>query len=187
MPYLGGIEAGGTKFVCAAGSQPGDVELTEFPTSTPEETIRRAVEFFHAVPPVSAIGIASFGPIDLDPASAHFGYITNTPKLAWRNFDFVGAIRKALNVPVAFDTDVNAAALAEFRWGAAQGLDDFLYVTVGTGIGGGGMLDGRLLHGRTHPEMGHVRVPHDFTSDPFPGELSVSRRLPGRTSGRARH
>jgi fructokinase len=169
MPYLGGIEAGGTKFVCATGSQPGHVELVEFPTSTPEVTMRCAVEFFQARPPVSAIGIASFGPIDLDPASAHFGYITNTPKLAWRNFDFVETIRKALNVPVAFDTDVNAAALAEFRWGAAQGIDDFLYVTVGTGIGGGGMLDGRLLHGRTHPEMGHVRVPHDFTNDPFPG------------------
>jgi fructokinase len=169
MPYLGGIEAGGTKFVCATGSQPGDVELAEFPTGAPAETIRHAVEFFQAHPPVSAIGIASFGPIDLDPASARFGYITNTPKLAWRNFDFVGAIRKALNVPVAFDTDVNAAALGEFRWGAAQGLNDFLYVTVGTGIGGGGMLDGRLLHGRTHPEMGHVRIPHDLSSDPFPG------------------
>jgi len=166
---LGGIEAGGTKFVCAIGRGPDNLESCEFPTTSPDETIRRAVEFFQARGPVSAIGIASFGPIDPNPKSPAFGHITSTPKLAWRNFDFAGAVREALKVEIAFDTDVNAAALGEFRWGAAQGLEDFLYLTVGTGIGGGGMSNGRLMHGRMHPEMGHIRIPHDLERDPFAG------------------
>ena len=169
MSCVGGIEAGGTKFICAVGSRPDDLEVGEVPTTTPEETIKRTVEFFKARQPVIAIGIGSFGPIDPNPASATFGYITATPKLAWRNFNFAGAIRESLGVKVAFDTDVNAAALGEFRWGAAQGLDNFLYLTVGTGIGGGGMVNGRLMHGRTHPEMGHIRIPHDREQDPFAG------------------
>lgn len=169
MSYVGGIEAGGTKFVCAVGSNPDDLETTEIPTTTPEETIHRTVAFFKARKPVSSIGIGSFGPIDPNPSSPTFGYITATPKAAWRNFNFAGAIRESLGVKVAFDTDVNAAALGEYRWGAAQGLDTFLYVTVGTGIGGGCMVNGRLLHGKTHPEMGHVFVPHDRQLDPFVG------------------
>jgi fructokinase len=169
MPCVGGIEAGGTKFVCALGARPDDLEVGEVPTTTPEETIKRTVEFFKTRQPVSAIGIGSFGPIDPNPASPTFGYITATPKLAWRNFDFAGAIREALGAKVAFDTDVNAAALGEFRWGAAHGLDNFLYLTVGTGIGGGGMVNGRLMHGRTHPEMGHIRIPHNLQDDPFAG------------------
>jgi fructokinase len=170
MPCVGGIEAGGTKFVCAVGSRPDDLTVGEVPTTTPEETIKRTVEFFKTrKQPVSAIGIGSFGPIDPNPASPTFGYITATPKLAWRNFNFAGAIREALGVKVAFDTDVNAAALGEFCWGAAQSLDDFLYLTVGTGIGGGGLANGRLMHGRTHPEMGHIRIPHDRVDDPFAG------------------
>lgn len=169
MLSLGGIEAGGTKFVCAVGHPPDELELAEIHTTTPEQTIARVIEFFRARSPLRAIGIASFGPVDLDPTSPSFGFITWTPKLAWRNFDFAGSIRRALRVPVAFDTDVNAAALAERRWGAAQGLDTFLYFTVGSGIGGGAMANGRLLHGRTHPEMGHMRVPHDLERDPFPG------------------
>ncbi|HTC34792.1 MAG TPA: ROK family protein [Bryobacteraceae bacterium] len=169
MPCFGGIEAGGTKFVCAVGTGPADIETTEFPTTQPDETIARAVEFFRAHPEIAAIGIASFGPIDPNLESPTFGYITSTPKPGWRNCDFAGAIGRALGVPVAFDTDVNAAALAEHRWGAARGLANFIYVTVGTGIGGGAMLDGRLLHGRLHPEMGHVRIPHDRLRDPFAG------------------
>lgn len=169
MPCVGAIEAGGTKFVCAVGSLPDDIQVGEVPTTTPEETIRRTVAFFKTHQPISAIGIGSFGPIDPNPASPTFGYITSTPKLAWRNFNFAGAIRESLGVPVAFDTDVNAAALGEFHWGAAQGLDTFLYLTVGTGIGGGGLVNGRLMHGRTHPEMGHIRVPHDLAQDPFAG------------------
>ena len=143
--------------------------MAEIPTTTPEETIRRTVAFFKAQQPVGAIGIGSFGPIDPNPSSPTFGYITATPKAAWRNFDFAGAIRESLGVEVAFDTDVNAAALGEYRWGAAQGLHTFLYVTVGTGIGGGCLVNGRLLHGKTHPEMGHVFVPHDLEQDPFAG------------------
>ena len=166
---LGGIEAGGSKFVCAIGSGPDDLAICEIPTTTPEATIQRVVTFFKAGGPVKAIGIGSFGPIDPNPKSPTFGYITSTPKLAWRNVDLAGAMRGALGVEVAFDTDVNAAALGEFRWGAAQGLEDFLYLTVGTGIGGGGMSNGELMHGRTHPEMGHIRIPHDLVRDPFAG------------------
>jgi fructokinase len=118
---------------------------------------------------VSAIGIGSFGPIDPNPSSPTFGYITATPKLAWRNFNFAGANRESLGVEVAFDTDVNVAALGEYRWGAAQDLETFLYLTVGTGIGGGAVVNGRLLHGLTHPEMGHIHVPHDREQDPFNG------------------
>jgi fructokinase len=169
MPWFGGIEAGGSKFVCAVGSCPEDAEFAEFPTTTPEETIQRVVGFFRAREPVAAMGIASFGPIDPNPKSPTYGYITSTPKRDWRNFDFAGAVRRALGVTVAFDTDVNAAALAESRWGAARGLHSFLYVTVGTGLGGGALIDGRLLHGRLHPEMGHIFVPHDRARDPFPG------------------
>src|SRR5580692_4345369 len=169
MPRLGGIEAGGSKFKCAAGSGPADAEITEFPTTTPQETIGRVAEFFRTREPVESIGIASFGPIDPNPQSPTFGYITSTPKPGWRNCDFAGAVARALGLPVAFDTDVNAAALAEHRWGAASGIANFIYVTVGTGIGGGAMLDGRLLHGRLHPEMGHVRIPHDRARDSFTG------------------
>jgi fructokinase len=172
MPCVGGIEAGGTKFVCAVGSCPDDIDVGEVPTTTPDETIQRAVAFFNQHQPVSAIGIGSFGPIDPNPTSKTFGYITATPKLAWKNFNFAGAIRESLGADVAFDTDVNAAALGESRWGAAQGLDNFLYLTVGTGIGGGGMVNGRLMHGRTHPEMGHIRIPHNREQDPYKGFCS---------------
>jgi fructokinase len=169
MPHYWGIEAGGSKFVCASGSGPEDAEFAEFPTTTPEETIGHIVDFFRSAEPAAAIGIASFGPIDPNPQSPTYGYITSTPKLAWRNFDFAGAVQRALQRPIAFDTDVNAAALGELRWGAAQGLRSFLYVTVGTGLGGGALVDGRLLHGRLHPEMGHILVPHDRQRDPFAG------------------
>ena len=170
----GGIEAGGTKFVCAVGTGPNDIRMeTRFTTTTPEETIRRAVEFLQQqaqrLGPLTAVGIASFGPVDPNPASATFGFITSTPKPGWRDTDFAGAVRRALNVPVAFDTDVNVAAVGEARWGAAQRLDTFVYLTIGTGIGGGGLAGGRLLHGLLHPEMGHMRLPHNLQSDPYPG------------------
>jgi len=168
LPY-GGIEAGGTKFVCAVGTSPDDLREERFPTTTPEETIARAIAFFRAQPRVAAIGIASFGPIDLHSDSPTYGYITTTPKPGWRHTDLAGAIRRALDVPVKFETDVNAAALGEARWGAARGLDTFIYLTIGTGIGGGGLVSGKLMHGLVHPEMGHIRLPHDFARDPFPG------------------
>ncbi len=170
---FGGIEAGGTKFVCAIGTESGDVlERAEFPTTAPRGTIDRALAFFADQPAhgaLAAIGIASFGPVDLNPASPHWGYITSTPKELWRNVDLAGPVREAFGLPVAFDTDVNAAALGERRWGAARGLDTFVYVTVGTGIGGGGMAGGQRLHGVLHPEMGHMRIAHDLSADPFPG------------------
>ncbi len=169
--WYGGIEAGGTKFVCAVGSGPDDILYEErFPTTTPEETIGRTLEFFRNVDvPLEGIGIASFGPIDVNPASDTFGYILKTPKLQWIDADFGQAIQRELGLPVAIDTDVNGAALGEWKWGAAQGLDTFLYFTIGTGIGGGGMVRGNLMHGLLHPEMGHMRLPHDRQRDPFEG------------------
>jgi fructokinase len=173
-PLCGAIEAGGTKFVCTVGTGPADVrEHARFATLAPDATLREAVAFFRAAKvrhgPLEAIGVASFGPIDLHLDSPTFGYITSTPKAGWANVDIAGAVRDALGLPVGFDTDVNAAALAEGRWGAAQGLDTFIYLTVGTGIGGGGLVNGRLMHGLVHPEMGHVRIPHDLSTDPFAG------------------
>lgn len=145
MPVWGGIEGGGTKFVCAVGSGPDDVRAeVRFPTTTPAETIGRAVEFFRQQEPLAAIGIASFGPLDPNPDSPTFGYITTTPKPGWAHTDFAGPIREALGVEVGFDTDVNAAALGEQHWGVAQGLDTFVYLTIGTWIGGGGMVGGEL-------------------------------------------
>jgi len=169
----GGIEAGGTKFVCAVGTGPDDLRAeVRFPTTTPAETIGRAITFFREHQqdgPLAAVGIAAFGPLDPDPASPTFGYITTTPKPGWAHTDFAGEIRRALDVPVGFDTDVNVAALGEHRWGVAQGLDTFIYLTIGTGIGGGGLVNGQLMHGLIHPEMGHIRVPHDWQADPYPG------------------
>jgi fructokinase len=170
---FGAIEAGGTKFVSAVGTGPGDVRSRiEFPTTSPGETIDRTLAFLaeqHRREPLAAVGIASFGPIDVNPASPQYGHITSTPKSGWQYVDLVTPVRRALNVPVAFDTDVNAPALGESRWGAAQGLDTVVYITVGTGIGGGGLVGGRLMHGLLHPEMGHMRIPHDLAADPFPG------------------
>jgi fructokinase len=167
---LGAIEAGGTKFICGVGTGPDDLELAEIPTTSPAATIDRAVEFFGRFrSDLQAIGIGSFGPVDLHPASWTYGYITSTPKSGWRNVDLAGTVRKHLDLPVGFDTDVNGAALAEARWGAAEGLSDFLYLTVGTGIGGGAVVHGRVVHGLLHPEMGHIRIPHDIARDPFAG------------------
>lgn len=171
---FGGVELGGTKCVAVVGDAGGTIEARRrVPTTTPEETLGALVDFFAAQArahgAVSAIGIGSFGPVDLDVASPTFGRITSTPKAGWPDADVVGAFRVALDAPIAFDTDVNAAALGEWRHGAARGLDSVLYLTVGTGIGGGAVLHGRPLHGLLHPEMGHVRIPHDLAADPFPG------------------
>ncbi len=175
MNYFGGIEAGGTKFVCVVTDQGKKVLAEErFPTTTPKETLGRTIAFFEEqnqlLPqPIAAIGIACFGPIDPAPESPSFGYITTTPKPGWINTPVVRPLQEAFGVPVAIDTDVNAAAVGEGVWGAAQGLTDFLYLTIGTGIGGGGVFHGKPLHGLIHPEMGHIRVPHDTVTDPYPG------------------
>jgi fructokinase len=171
-PLVGAVETGGTKCVCAIGTGPDDLHATaEFASAMPGPTLDRVIEFFraHAGPALTAVGIAAFGPLDLDPASPTYGSVTTTPKRGWARTDLVGTLRRGLGTPVAIDTDVNAAALAEGRWGAAQGLDTFVYLTVGTGIGGGAVIDGRALRGLAHPEMGHVRVPHDRAADPFAG------------------
>jgi fructokinase len=171
---FGGIEAGGTKFVCAVGTREGELlEQTRFPTTSPDETLARALEFFrHQVQvlgPLSAIGIASFGPLDPRPDSAAYGRILDTPKLGWAHTDMLRSFREAFGLPIGFDTDVNGAALGEWSWGAARGLDTFIYLTIGTGIGGGGMFNGELMHGLLHPEMGHIVLPHDKQIDPFDG------------------
>ncbi len=174
MALWGGIEAGGTKFVCAVATGPEDIRAeVRFPTTTPAECISTAIDFFREQQaecgPLEGVGIASFGPLDPNPSSSTFGYITTTPKPGWAHVDLAGPIKVVLGVPVGFDTDVNGAALAEGRWGAAQGLDTFVYITIGTGIGGGAMVNGRLVHGLLHPEMGHVFVPHDRVADPYAG------------------
>ena len=171
---FGGIEGGGTKFVCAVGTGPNDIQReARFPTTTPVETLDQAIAFFkqaeHDFGKLSALGFASFGPIDPNPASPTFGFILPTPKPGWSNANVLGMLKSAFDMPMAFDLDVNGAALGEGLWGAAQGLDTFMYVTVGTGIGGGAIVNGKLMHGLLHPEMGHIPLPHDRQHDPFEG------------------
>jgi len=161
-PIYGGIEAGGTKFVCAVGCAPDSVrEEARFATRGPQETLADALAFFrvaHAKYGLAAIGIATFGPAIVDPASPDWGHIGQTPKAGWSGTDLAGLFAREFGVPVGFDTDVNGAGLAEARWGAAQGCSQSVYVTVGTGIGGGIIVDGKPLHGLQHPELGHIRV-----------------------------
>lgn len=166
---VGAIEAGGTKFVCAVGTGPDDIRADAvIATTTPSETLRGVMDFLLAHSPLGAIGVGSFGPLDLDPRSRAFGSITNTPKPGWADTPLIGAL-SPLGLPLAIDTDVNAAALGEHRWGALRGVTTGVYLTVGTGIGGGGVVNGRLMRGLVHPEMGHVLVPHDHVRDPFRG------------------
>ena len=172
--FYGGIEAGGTKFVCMVGTGPDDVVgERRFSTTHPDETIQRAIEFFEPYSrrgELAAIGIASFGPVDLNPASPTFGFITTTPKPDWSQVDLRGRVQEALKVPVAFDTDVNVAAFGEQYWTPGNhSLDPLVYMTVGTGIGVGVLANGRPLHGLVHPEAGHFALPHDWQIDPFPG------------------
>ncbi|MGP6145792.1 ROK family protein [Jeotgalibaca sp. A122] len=159
---VGAIEAGGTKFVCAIGDKDNKViERVSFPTTTPEETLAHVFNFFDKYE-INAIGIGSFGPIEVNHDSDKYGYILSTPKLAWKDFDFIGAMKDRYKVPMGWTTDVNAAALGESTLGAAKGLDNMMYLTVGTGVGGGAILNGRILEGIGHPEMGHLLVkPHE--------------------------
>lgn len=168
VPTFGAIEAGGTKFVCGVGTGPDDLRVTSFPTTMPAETIARAVEFLRGET-LTALGVGSFGPVELDRTSPRYGHITTTPKPGWRDFDLAGELRRALGVPVAFSTDVNAAALGEAKWGAGRGVGCCLYLTVGTGIGGGAIFNGVPLQGAMHPEVGHIRVPRDRAIDSFGG------------------
>ena len=170
-PLFGGMEGGGTKFVCSVGTSPDDIRAeVRFPTTTPQETLQQAISFFRGYyEGLAAIGIACFGPLDPNPVTVTFGKILPTPKPGWTGADIVGPLREAFRLPIGFDTDVNGAALGELTWGAAQGLDTFIYLTVGTGIGGGAYVNGKLLHGLLHPEMGHIPLPHNPAQDSFEG------------------
>lgn len=166
---IGGIEAGGTKFVCGIGNEKGEIlEKVSFPTETPEITLAKAVEFFKDKN-IERLGIGSFGPIDVNPNSKTYGYITKTPKLAWKDYNILEYFKKYFDIPVYFDTDVNAAALGESVWGAAKNLKNCLYLTIGTGIGGGILVNGELVHGMLHPEAGHILIKRHF-EDKYSGK-----------------
>lgn len=168
MGLYGALEAGGTKMVCAAGDELGNIiNRTSIPTSTPEQTIPLIIEYFKQFP-IEALGIGAFGPVDLNTDSATYGYILDTPKLSWRQFNLVSALKNELHVPVGLDTDVNAACLGEVVYGSAKGLSNVLYLTIGTGIGAGVLSNGRLLHGMLHPEAGHIMLSID-PMDSFDG------------------
>jgi fructokinase len=171
---FGAVEAGGTKFVCAIGDENGAIHAeSRVPTTDAVSTLAAVRDFFdaqrRALGALSAIGIGCFGPVILDRRSAKYGFIGKTPKAGWSDTDVVGMLAQAFSCPVGFDTDVNAAALAEHRWGAARGVKNLVYLTVGTGIGGGVLVDGAPLHGLTHPEIGHIRPRRHSLDVNFPG------------------
>ncbi|MDF2610205.1 MAG: hypothetical protein K0R92_1679 [Lachnospiraceae bacterium] len=162
---FGALEAGGTKMVLAVGNEHGEImEQISIPTKEPDTTIPLIIDYFKEKN-ISALGIGSFGPIDLNEESSTYGFITTTPKLVWANYDIVGAIKQALSIPIGFDTDVNGSALGEATWGITKGLSSSVYITVGTGVGVGVYINGSLLHGMLHPEAGHIllqRYPDDY-------------------------
>lgn len=182
---LGAIEAGGTKFVCAVGNENGEVfERVTFPTTTPEETMKLVIDFFKGKDIVS-LGVGSFGPIDPNKHSPTYGYITTTPKPHWGNYNLLGELKKHFDIPMAFDTDVNGAALGELKWGAARGLNSSLYITVGTGIGAGAVVEGSMVNGLLHPEMGHIYV-RRHSEDTYEGRCPIHRDcLEGLAAGPA--
>ncbi|MXO66418.1 ROK family protein [Altericroceibacterium endophyticum] len=158
---LGAVELGGTKAIALLTEGENILERVTAPTTTPEETlsaIHTLLQKWHAQAPLQALGIASFGPLQLSQDQADFGRMLPTPKPNWSGADILGTLSSGLCCPVLIDTDVNAAALAEHRWGAAQGSDSLCYVTIGTGLGGGFLIDGRPIHGAMHPEIGHLRI-----------------------------
>ena len=153
---IGALEAGGTKMVCAIGKEDGTIlEQVSIPTTTPEETIPKLIEYFKDKE-IEALGVAAFGPVDVKPESETYGYILDTPKLAWRHKDFLGRLKDELKVPMGLDTDVNGSCLGEVTYGCAKGLDSVIYITIGTGVGVGVCINGKLLHGMLHPEGGHI-------------------------------
>lgn len=182
-PIVGAVELGGTKIIAAIGSGPGAGILgrERFATGDdPAQVLAQVTSWMRAasnrVGQITAIGIASFGPLDLDPRSSTHGFITTTPKRGWARTDLLAPFRRAFpGLPIALDTDVNGAALGEGRWGAGQGLDDFVYITVGTGIGGGAIVRGKPVHGLVHPEMGHIPMPR-AAGDDFAGACAIHGR-----------
>lgn len=161
-PLIGAIEAGGTKMVLACGHADGTItERASIPTQDPAQTVPAMIEWF------ASKGIAAFGPTGVNPSSSTYGHILQTPKMAWRNYDFLGAMSRGLNVPCGYDTDVNGACLGEVMYGAAKGLDSAMYITVGTGIGAGIYAGGQLIHGMLHPEAGHITLPRAVGDQDF--------------------
>ena len=182
---FGAIEAGGTKMVCGIGTEDGEIiRHTSIPTTTPEETMARIFEFF-AGESIEALGVGTFGPVDLNPDCDTYGHITTTPKLKWANYPLYDTLKTHFGVPVVLDTDVNGAAFGEMKFGGAKDVSSCVYMTVGTGIGAGAVIDGKLIHGMGHPEMGHILVrrhPNDESSGvcPYHGDC-----LEGLASGPA--
>jgi fructokinase len=181
------VEAGGTKFVLGVGSGPDAIRATtRLPTTTPDETIAAMLDWFAAHAPFTAFGLATFGPVELDRASPQWGHILATPKPHWEGTDLAGALVRRFDCPLGLDTDVNAAALAEWTWGAGIGQSSVVYLTVGTGIGGGAVIEGRTLRGLGHPEMGHMRVPRHPDDAGFAGSCPFHGDcLEGLASGTA--
>ncbi|UAB79018.1 ROK family protein [Erythrobacter sp. SCSIO 43205] len=186
-PLLGAIEAGGTKFVLAVGHSPTKIIARhEIPTRDPVTTLVQAGDWFVAQGVINSLGIGSFGPVDLNRSSPLWGHITHTPKPGWAKCDVAGYFADRLGVPIGFDTDVNAAALAEYQYGAGKGASSLAYVTVGTGIGGGLVLDGRAVHGAAHPELGHIFLRRHVEDHEFAGICPYhSDCLEGLASGPA--
>ena len=185
-----GIEAGGTKFNCVIGTDPRTIlRRTKIATTTPEETLAAVKDWFVQqsleLGALSALGIACFGPLDLKPSSSKYGYITATPKAHWSNTEIAGYFQRHFGIPVGFDTDVNGSALGEHLHGAAKDIDDFVYVTIGTGVGAGVFINGRPLTGMVHPELGHIRLPKK-AADSFDGNCAFHGDcLEGLVSGPA--
>lgn len=182
---LGAIEAGGTKFVCAISDiNLNIIDRVVIPTTTPEETFNKVFNFFDNYN-LKSIGIGSFGPININLDSLTYGYITSTPKKSWKNTNFLGIFKERYQIPIGWNTDVNAAALGEFTLGAAQNKNSCVYITIGTGFGGGAIVDGDILTNYNHPEMGHFFVPK-HPRDKFPGICSYHTScLEGLASGPA--
>lgn len=182
---LGALEAGGTKMVCAIGDETGKIsEQISIPTKTPDVTIPKLIEYFEKNA-VDALGIASFGPIELDPKNPDYGHITTTTKVAWRNFDMAGSFARALGCPIGFDTDVNGSVLGEVTFGQAKGKSCVIYLTIGTGVGAGIYIEDKLLHGMLHPEAGHVLI-EKRSADSYAGKCPYHRNcLEGLAAGPA--
>ena len=167
MKKIGALEAGGTKMVLAVYDENGtELERITLPTLTPDVTMPKMIEFFRKHE-IDALGVGSFGPLDLNPESPTYGYITSTPKLAWKDYPLLEKLLDGRDIPAGIDTDVNAAIIAEAEMGAARGCQNAVYVTIGTGVGGGVLSNGKTVHGLLHPEVGHaLLVPHP--DDPNP-------------------
>ena len=174
-PLYGGVEAGGTKFVCVVADEKTNIVSEEIiSTSTPQETLSEVIDFFKKHEQIekshlTAIGVGSFGPLDLHPLSDTYGSITSTPKPGWADTPILNILKTALEIPIAIDTDVNTALLGEKEWGVGTNIDNLVYITIGTGIGGGAFTHGQPIHGLLHTEMGHMRIPHNIEEDPYPG------------------